>query len=155
MRAAWDLDDEYQIVFVHRDAESQTADLRFDEVRRGVDAVVPGHPAVPVVPVRMTEAWLLLDEAEIRLVAGRPSGVTSLNLPSLNQVEQVADPKAILATALVRAAEVRGRRLRRFQRDFSDHRRLLLSRLDPLGAVNNLTAWQRLKSDIDATLRLC
>lgn len=151
MRAAWELDDDYQIVFVHRDAETQAPHLRFQEVRNGVDAVVPGHPAVPVVPIRMTEAWLLLDEAEIRRVAGRPTGVAPLHLPPADQVEQAADPKAILGEALVRAAGVRGRRLRQFRRRFGDHRRLLLNRLDSSGPVNNLVAWQQLKTDIGAT----
>lgn len=155
MRAAWKLDDTYQIVFVHRDAENQDPVLRFSEVRAGIDAVAPGHPAVPVVPIRMTEAWLLLDEGEIRRVAGRPDGVTPLGLPEIGQIEQVADPKQILASALVRAAEVQGRRLRRFQGRFSEHRRLLLSRLDRMGPVNDLAAWQKLKHDLSAALELC
>jgi hypothetical protein len=38
---------------------------------------------IPVVPVRMTEAWLLADEFAIRSAPGNPNGTQSLDLPDL------------------------------------------------------------------------
>ena len=38
-----------------------------------------------IVPVRMTEAWLLLDESAIRRVAGRPHGDEPLDPRSLTK----------------------------------------------------------------------
>lgn len=66
-----------------------------------------GHNALitdPVIPIRMTEAWLLLDEAEIRRVAGAPNGKIPLNLPNPAKVESVSDPKALLKETLARAS---------------------------------------------------
>jgi hypothetical protein len=100
----------------------------------------------------MTEAWLLLDEVEIRRVAGRPTGRVSLELPRANAVERLADPKAALKEALLAASEERGRRRERIVRDFDRHRSLLLERLDIVGPVTQLGSWQRMIAAVAAGL---
>jgi hypothetical protein len=45
---------------------------------------VEDMPVVCVVPVRMMEAWLLIDEMAIRRVAGNPNGRIPIELPVLN-----------------------------------------------------------------------
>lgn len=144
--------DQFDVVFVHRDAERDDPSDRRREIADGAAAVELACPVVPVVPVRMTEAWLLLDEPAIRSVAGRPNRRRPLELPTRSQVERVADPKAVLRRALTDAAEVRGRRARQFDRDFGRHRALLIERLDIDGPVSTLSSWQQLVSDIDAGL---
>jgi hypothetical protein len=138
------------LVFIHRDAEAVAADIRFAEVTDAAVAVgLAKDIVVPVVPVRMTEAWLLLDEVEIRRVAGRPASTVALGLPKARAVEQVADPKALLQQTLLKAGNPTGRRRReQFKRDFGAHRALLLQRLDIDGPVTHLESWQRLKQDI-------
>lgn len=142
------------LVFVHRDAETAQPAARVTEVLDSARAVeIPTDRVVPIVPVRMTEAWLLLDEAEIRRVAGRPSGTTSLEVPRPKRVESVADPKALLREVLLRAGEPSGRRRRKqFERDFGHQRALLLQRLDIEGPVNELASWQQLRADVAAAL---
>ena len=142
--------DPFDLVFVHRDAEAQSPALRREEISQGALAAGVTKPVVPVVPVRMTEAWLLLDEGMIRSVAGRPNGLQPLDLPTLRRVESVADPKAILQQALTVASGTTGRRHREFQRDFGRHRATLLKRLDPNGPVSQLASWKALVADIDA-----
>lgn len=93
-------DEDFDLVIVHRDAEGQNPETRRNEVLSGVATIREQMPALPVVPVRMTEAWLLLDEDAIRRVAGRPNGVEPLGLPSLATVEQALDPKQVLRHAL-------------------------------------------------------
>ena len=61
-----------QVLFVHRDAEAQPPALRREEIATALHGVSIGH--IPVVPVRMTEAWLLADESAIRSAAGNPNG---------------------------------------------------------------------------------
>jgi hypothetical protein len=103
----------------------------------------------------MTEAWLLLDEAAIRDVAGRPSGRVALDLPEPGDVERLDDPKGKLQEALLTAGETTGRRRKQFERDFGRHRALLLERLDPTGPVRHLAAWQRLHREVhDAMAQL-
>src|SRR5262245_44463229 len=54
------------ILFVHRDAENQDPEGRYDEIREA-NATGLGH--VCVVPVRMQEAWLLHNETALREAA--------------------------------------------------------------------------------------
>ena len=80
------------LLFVHRDAEAQDPD------RRRAEIPAFEHPTVRIVPVRMTEAWLLVDEASIRGAADHPAGRAALDLPPLQRVEQLPDPKQSCAT---------------------------------------------------------
>jgi hypothetical protein len=63
----------------------------------------------------MLEAWLLLDEHSIRSAAGNPRGRDSLDLPRLQDVEQLEDPKAVLFAALKKASGLRRGRRARFK----------------------------------------
>lgn len=83
------------LLFVHRDAEKMPWDQRADEIRQAL-ANTEHPPAVCVVPVRMSEAWLLFDEIAIRKAAGNPNGNQPLPLPVMNDIETLPDPKQIL-----------------------------------------------------------
>lgn len=148
LRFVADQPDLLEIVFVHRDAEGQPPERRFHEIKVGVTGAGLSCPVVPVVPVRMTEAWLLLDEAAIRRVAAKPNGTAPLDLPTWQEAERLADPKRCLQEVLLAASETTGRRRKQFERDFGRHRALLLERLDPGGIVATLTAWKRLEADV-------
>lgn len=148
VKAVLHTDPAFDCVFVHRDAESQDPAQRYREVRDGVRGGGFTGASVAVVPIRMTEAWLLLDEPAIRRVAGRPTGTLPLDLPTLAEVERLADPKRRLQETLVSAAHVSGRRLQTFRARFSEHRRQLLEQLDMNGAVSRLHAWQALEHDV-------
>jgi len=105
------------ILFVHRDAEKQPPDCRLGEIsdaaNRAADEVdLP--PYVCVIPVRMHEAWLLVDANAIRRAAGNPSGSMPLNLPSIASIEDLPDPKKILHDLLKQASGLSKRRLRSF-----------------------------------------
>ena len=95
------------ILFVHRDAERASLERRRQEIPP-VD-----HPLVRIVPVRMTEAWLLFDEDATRAAADHPGGTIPLELPALVRVESLPDPKTVLHDALTAAADLHGRRRRK------------------------------------------
>ena len=145
-------DPSFNIIFVHRDSEDPDPGPRYTEVRDAALEINFQGPAVAVVAVRMTEAWLLLDEAELRMVAGKPRGRTPLAFPTIREVERIADPKQLLKDLLVEASELSGRRLKVFRKEFYTHRRLLLDRLDLAGPVNELHAWKRLQEDISGAM---
>ena len=96
------------VLFIHRDAERQTLEERRTEIAAALQGLAVRH--IPVVPVRMTEAWLLADEAAIRSAAGNPNGREELNLPTLRRLEDVADPKQVLYAALRSACGLNQRR---------------------------------------------
>ena len=135
------------VLFVHRDANSAGAEARFQEIADAVEEARVTAPWVGVVPVRMTEAWLLLDEAAIRKVVGRPNGRVPLNLPTPREAERRATPKDILANALLAASEATGRRRKRIVRDFSRFRQRLLADLSIDGPVTQLASWRRFRDD--------
>ena len=140
------------LLFVHRDAEKLSVEHRLNEIDAAVQQVRAGLPTVPVIPVRMTEAWLLADQQLIRRVAGRPNSTDDLEIPGLHRLESLPDPKGVLQKALAIASGTSGRHRKKFDRRFSSHRRLLVERLDRSGPVSHLPRWQALKSDLSRVL---
>ncbi|MFK3980911.1 hypothetical protein ACI2K4_11100 [Micromonospora sp. NPDC050397] len=143
-------DEAIDFVVVHRDADNAGYDARRREICYAVESLATNPEIVPVIPVRMTEAWLLLDEAAIRLVAGNPRGKADLGLPKPREVESQPDPKSTLASALLRAADVAGRRRDRLAKRFNQNRKQLLERLDRNGPVAQLSSWKQLVADVDS-----
>lgn len=112
------------LLFVHRDAEADAPASRQQEIEAAwaSQRQLCGEQLVTIVPVRMTEAWLLVDEAAIRAASGNPNGSVALNLPKLSKLEQLIDPKAVLFDALRTAADLPPGRLKSFSPDARRHR---------------------------------
>jgi hypothetical protein len=131
------------LLFIHRDAEKQPAELRYEEIRRENRSQVT---FVCVVPVRMQEAWLLHDERSLREAADRPSGTEPLGLPALARVESLPDPKGVLHRALRTASGAKGRRAKQFNPARAAHR--LADLIRDWSPLRQLRAFQRLESDV-------
>ena len=140
------------VLFVHRDSDRENRASRVDEVARAVTEasrlaasttrVFP--PVVPVVPVRMLEAWLLTDEVALRRAAGNPNGRVELDLPRARDLERVLDPKAVLQRTVLEASGLHGRRLQRLA--VSPVRIAELT--DDFSALRALPAFQALEQEI-------
>jgi hypothetical protein len=155
LRAAQQVSDEgqvYNLVVIHRDSDSNPPERRRGEIAEAVDEVSPGLAHVPVIPVRMLEAWLLLDQAAIREVAGNPNGKAALNLPKPARAESVTDPKTLLKQAIATASEEKGRRLEKLQKRFPENRARLLQMLDREGPIQQLASWQAFTHDLRESL---
>ena len=142
------------LLFIHRDADSDQETPSAGPLRRSeeIDTAVRGSgyigPWVGIVPVRMTETWLILDESAIRRAAGRPQSSLPLDLPTLGHVENESDPKGCLERALVTASGTSGRRLRKFRRDLPYMRYRLLEGLPVGGPLNHVSSWRRFRDDL-------
>lgn len=147
LNAAIRLEPSANLFFIHRDSDSRDSAPRYAEIASAVIDASLRPPAVALVPVQETEAWLLLDEQAIRNVAGKPNGIAALNLPPIAQIEGTANPKERLKAALAAASQLSGRRLRKFNANFPVHRRLLLQGLSITGPIRRLPSWQRLVTD--------
>jgi hypothetical protein len=154
LRALLNHDGTFNLIFVHRDADSSDDRIAREVIARGVQLSGCAKPSVPVVPIQETEAWLLLDEVAIRKRAGNPNGRQPLDLPKNKHVERRANPKELLREALIQAcAPGRTRRgLRSGNEEFGRLRRLLFDDLDIHGPVTQLRAWQALVEDTKAAL---
>ncbi|AMR27603.1 hypothetical protein A0257_11185 [Hymenobacter psoromatis] len=104
------------LLLIHRDSESQPYAKRETEITAALGEL--SASALPVsarlVPVRMQETWLLVDEQAIRVAAGNPKGRVALAIPRIGTLETLPNPKVILHTALRAASELSARRLHRF-----------------------------------------
>lgn len=121
--------------------------MRREEIEKELSNLSTRPPALCVVPVRMTEAWLLIDEAAIRRAAGNPNGRVELTLPSLRTLENLPDPKQTLNELLRTACELRGRRLAQFRRDEAARRVRVADLVDDFSPLLHLPAFQRLQEE--------
>lgn len=137
------------ILFVHRDAEAQSPVDRRTEILNAVRLLGSNTPAVCVIPVRMTEAWLLLDELAIREASGNPRGRRPLNLPIQQRIENIPDPKETLFEAIKTASEHTGRRLKSLDVEKLRHR---VAELMNYELLRSLSAFQCLENELTVTL---
>lgn len=137
------------LILVHRDAEREPREDRVAEIA----AAAPLNPsAVPVVPVRMTEAWLLHDVIAIRQAAGNPNGVDELTLPPLETTEQIPDPKEVLYTALRDACGLNVRRRARL--DVTNRRHRVSELITNFAPLRRLPAFAAFQADLRIALSL-
>jgi hypothetical protein len=146
-------------LFVHRDGEHQPYTVRQSEIQEGIEAakaLAPDSPfptAIPVIPVRMQEAWLLVDVEALRRAAGNPNGSVPLSLPPVSSLEDIPDPKGILTRLLETATELGQRRLRKFN---SGQARLRLTDLiTSYAPLRELPAFKQLESAIQQAIHDC
>lgn len=132
------------MLFVHRDAEAQPSDLRREEIANALRGTSVRH--IPVVPVRMTEAWLLADEKAIRSAASNPNGRENLNLPDIRRLEDLSNPKRVLHDALTIASGLNARRRSRLP--VRQRVQLIPNYIDDYSRLNVLPAFQTLQQDI-------
>jgi hypothetical protein len=101
---------------------------------------------VPVVPVRMTEAWLLSNQQAIRDAAGNPKGRNALHLPNWRRWDRLPDPKTTLLEAIEHASGLTGRRLANFS---ARRHRLRVAELTmDFSPLRQLEAFRLLEDDI-------
>lgn len=135
-----------QMLFVHRDSDGRPHEDRVGEVLNACDK--HGGCFVPLVPIRMTEAWFLFNQAAVREAADNPRGRSALDLPTLREAERRSDPKRVLEEALVRASEASGRRLKNFKSELPGRKRIVAERIDDFSPLMQVPSF---RSFYDAT----
>lgn len=131
------------VLFIHRDADREPVSQRENEIEAAVKKCRITPPAICVVPVRMTEAWMLFDECAIRKAAGNPNGKMRLSLPSLAKAEARPDPKADLRKAVKTASGLSAQRLSRF--NASAACRLVSEHIQDFSPLRKLGSFARLE----------
>jgi len=138
------------VLFIHRDAENQTIEARRREIQRSFNEVnlenltaLIGH--ICIIPIRMTEAWLLFDEAAIRKAAGNPNGQMNLHMPRISELEDIPDPKTILFSLLCDANGLRGRQKKRFKPESNYH--LISREIKNFTPLLSLNAFEQFRDD--------
>ena len=128
------------LILVHRDAETESLDERLAEFEG-----ISRDEVVPVIPVRMSEAWLLIDGHAIARAAGAPGA--QVVLPQLADLESIADPKRVLSELLYEAAgSPTGRRAKQFHRDRVSRQVSVARHISDFSPLEQLPAFQRFQS---------
>ena len=99
--------DGYSLVIFHLDADARTTEQalrdRFAPGYRLVELSVEdvNQDIVPVIPVRMTEAWMLVDFEAFRQTVGTQKTGDELGFPRRpRQVEAIPEPKVVFENAI-------------------------------------------------------
>lgn len=135
-----------ELLFVHRDAESQSREMRVAEIEAAVSALTDSPPIVCVIPVRMVEAWLLIDENAIKSAAGNSRYRGNLTLPDISRLERLPDPKDILHELLKQACDLNRRRLRRYP--VHQYARRVSDFIHDFSVLRHLDAFNALEEEI-------
>lgn len=140
------------LFFVHRDAEKESFEFRKNEIEQRLSIYNIFCPSICVIPVRMTEAWLLFNEQAIRRASGNPNGKMPLNLPSSHKIEKIPDPKEILHEKLRIASNLSGRRLDRFNERYAAS--LVANYIEDYNPLIGIPAFDKLHKNIADILML-
>jgi len=139
------------ILFIHRDAEGCELNHRVQEIEAKVNELAELQvPVLKVIPVRMTEAWLLFDERAIRTAASNPNRNVALELPNFNHIENIADPKSVLHEALRQASQLSGRRIKKFKPHNCVYR--ISELIDDFSPLRTLPAFCALETELQSFL---
>lgn len=140
------------LLFIHRDADGQGFLARRAEIRDAMRQAGIAIASVAVVPVRMTEAWLLSDEAALRSAAGRPAGLEKLHIPAVRSIEDLADPKTRFGDLLCAASEHRGRKLDQFRRSLPSLKYRVAELVDDFSPLLQLPSFQQFYDELSTAL---
>lgn len=146
----------HQALVVHADADHPTAERarreRFDPgyalVQQCEDKIC--KILVPIIPVYMTEAWMLADHEKLCETIDTPMRASQLGLPvRVRQLEADAHPKETLKQAIRTATAHRSRRYRQIDLSMLYDKLASEVRLDRL---QGLTAYQQFVTDLTQAL---
>ena len=130
------------IIFVHRDSESLSLQDRLREFE-----TVTRPNVVPVVPVQMSEAWILFDGPAVARAAG--SRDAEVPVPRVAEIESIGNPKERLDKLLFRAAgEPAGRRGRIFRRSIAQRRVSVAEYITDYRPLENVPAFRSFQGDL-------
>lgn len=138
------------VVIIHRDSENVPWLERVAEIENAMSNLTLKH-WIPVVPVRMTEAWLLHDLNAIRRAAGNPGNIIDLQLPKKARWELEPDPKQKLFNALRVSSDAKGRRLDKFNVHVARAR--LTNLIDDFSYLRGLDSFDDFEMRMDVVLK--
>lgn len=103
-------DGAWLVLFIHADADGRNGQTaRVERVQPGIDRLAGtfgrNRQAVAVIPIRMTESWVLADTDALRQAIGTTRDDRALGLADalVHGADRVRDPKALLRDAFIAA----------------------------------------------------
>lgn len=135
------------IIFVHRDSEKQGYDARLAEIEDKIKNSNFYDKIVRVIPIRMTEAWLLTDARAICIASGikdkKKFKQVQDKLPKIGKIEEVSHPKMAIQDII-----------RELKKDKSSRNRglppmaLIADNTENFAALRNLSAFKKFEEEV-------
>jgi len=113
----------FDILFVHRDAENNNKSIlneRKNEIFKSIEEKLKPK-TVCIVPIKMMEAWLLLEDQAIKKAAGNRNFKGQIALPKVSQLEDESQPKEKLYQLLKKVSGLKSRNLKKFNVNAAVH----------------------------------
>ncbi len=148
----------FDILFVHRDAESVEPTMISKRVKEIEDSIEVDcvEKTICIIPVKMMESWLLIDAKAIKKAAGNRNYKEKINLPAIKNIEKIQQPKQQLHDLLKEVSGLKGRNLDRFNVNKAVH--LVAENIEDFSQLRNLNAFQsfecQLKKVVDSFLEI-
>lgn len=146
----------YHTLIIHADADHASSQKALTErIQPGLELVQQSQDRVcgqvlPLIPIRMTEAWMLADPATLQDVIGTNVLPQTLGLPErAEQVQSIPNPKQTLNQAIQNALAHQSRRRRRLQPGALYEP---LARQLSLERLNQVPAYQQFVGEMTNTL---
>lgn len=146
----------YHTLIVHADADGPTQDeairYRFEPGNRLVQACTENicKDILPIIPVRMIEAWMLADTDQFRKALGTTMSQQVLGLHSkAKHVESYHNPKAVIDSIIQQTYPDKPRQWGRIRGQlYAD-----LAPMIRLSRLNDVPAYQQFIYDLTSTLK--
>ena len=143
------------VLCIHTDADDSSEDSAlnhkitpaFKAVNEELGAICKN--LVPIVPVQMTEAWMLADKNILKEEIGTTRSDGDLQLPRLKSIEGISDPKGTIINAIRLAFENAPRKRR--QPTISELYTPLSQKID-LHKLSDLPSYAKFKASAKAAL---
>jgi len=142
----------HDILFVHRDAESidyKMIDKRIKEIEDSIDTKNL-NKTISIIPIKMMESWLLIDEDAIRKAAGNRNYKGEINLPHIKDIEKIQQPKQLLFEILREVSGLKRRNLDKFNEHKAVHD--VAEFIENFSLLRTLKAFQTFESQVKSTI---
>mgnify|MGYP006267321533 CR=1 FL=1 len=142
------------LLCVHTDADDRTDETiqrtKIEPAREALTEAETDVVLAALVPVPMTEAWMLADKELLKIQLGTHQSNRALNIDKAP--EQTRNPKAVIEEAIRRAESERSKGRRRHQLDISELYQIMGQAM-PAAKLDTLAAYRKFKDELRQALK--
>lgn len=142
----------FDVLFYHRDAEDIDINIlqtRTNEIKRELSSDIL-EKTICVVPIKMMETWLLIDEMAIKKAAGNRNYKEKIILPSIKQLEKEKEPKMFLHNLLRDVSNLKGRNLKKFNVHQAVH--WVAENIEDFSVLRELEAFKAFEKEVKTVM---
>ncbi len=93
----------------------------------------------------------MIDEAAVKAAAGNKRYTGQIDLPAINRLESLPDPKSVLSQLLIQASDLNRRRLRSFR--VTKHAERVTEFIDDFSPLRQLSAFAALEEEVSNAIQ--